>query len=84
MENSTENKNITPESSDKGGAQPGNQNAKKGKLPKGNLPRDNLLKLDFRTKLFEFLLQLFSFFFFQAFFDGFRRTVDQVFGFFQA
>jgi hypothetical protein len=32
MENSTENKNITPESSDKGGAQPGNQNAKKGKL----------------------------------------------------
>jgi len=32
MENSTENKNITPESSDRGGAQPGNQNAKKGKL----------------------------------------------------
>ena len=32
MENSTENKNITPESSDKGGGQPGNQNAKKGKL----------------------------------------------------
>ena len=32
MENSTQNKNITPESSDKGGAQPGNQNAKKGKL----------------------------------------------------
>ena len=32
MENSTQNKNITPESTDKGGAQPGNQNAKKGKL----------------------------------------------------
>ena len=32
MENSTQNKNITPESSDKGGGQPGNQNAKKGKL----------------------------------------------------
>ena len=32
MDNSTQNKNITPESSDKGGAQPGNQNAKKGKL----------------------------------------------------
>ena len=32
MENFTENKNITPESTDKGGAQPGNQNAKKGKL----------------------------------------------------
>ena len=32
MENSTENKNITLESSDKGGGQPGNQNARKGKL----------------------------------------------------
>ena len=32
MENSTQNKNITPESTDKGGAQPGNQNANKGKL----------------------------------------------------
>jgi len=32
MENSTENKNIGLESSDKGGGQPGNQNARKGKL----------------------------------------------------
>lgn len=32
MENSTENKNLALESSDKGGGQPGNQNAKKGKL----------------------------------------------------
>ena len=32
MENSTENNNITLESSDKGGGQPGNQNARKGKL----------------------------------------------------
>lgn len=32
MENSTENKNLPLESSDKGGGQPGNQNAKKGKL----------------------------------------------------
>ena len=32
MENATENKNIGLESSDKGGGQPGNQNARKGKL----------------------------------------------------
>ena len=32
MENSTENKNLALESNDKGGGQPGNQNAKKGKL----------------------------------------------------
>jgi hypothetical protein len=32
MENSTENKQIGLESSDKGGGQPGNQNARKGKL----------------------------------------------------
>jgi len=32
MENSTENKNLGLESSDKGGGQPGNQNARKGKL----------------------------------------------------
>ena len=32
MENSTENKSLTLDSSDKGGGQPGNQNAKKGKL----------------------------------------------------
>lgn len=32
MENSTENKNLPLESSDKGGGQPGNQNARKGKL----------------------------------------------------
>jgi hypothetical protein len=32
MENSTENKEIGLESSDKGGGQPGNQNARKGKL----------------------------------------------------
>ena len=32
MENSTENKNLALESSDKGGGQPGNQNARKGKL----------------------------------------------------
>jgi len=32
MENSTENKQLGLESSDKGGGQPGNQNAKKGRL----------------------------------------------------
>ena len=32
MENSTEHKSLTLDSSDKGGGQPGNQNAKKGKL----------------------------------------------------
>ena len=32
MENSTENKQLGLESSDKGGGQPGNQNARKGKL----------------------------------------------------
>jgi hypothetical protein len=32
MENSTENKSLTLDSSDKGGGQLGNQNAKKGKL----------------------------------------------------
>lgn len=32
MENSTENKPLQVESSDKGGGQPGNQNARKGKL----------------------------------------------------
>lgn len=32
MENAIENKNVEVESSDKGGGQPGNQNAKKGKL----------------------------------------------------
>jgi hypothetical protein len=44
-------------------------------------PRD-LLQLDFRAKLFEFLLQLLRFFFFQAFFNGFRRTVYQILSFF--
>lgn len=32
MENAKENNNVEVESSDKGGGQPGNQNAKKGKL----------------------------------------------------
>ena len=32
MENALENNNVELESSDKGGGQPGNQNAKKGKL----------------------------------------------------
>jgi hypothetical protein len=32
MENAIENNNVEVESSDKGGGQPGNQNAKKGKL----------------------------------------------------
>ncbi len=32
MENATENKNLPLVSSDKGGGQPGNQNAKKGRL----------------------------------------------------
>lgn len=32
MENALENNNVGLESSDKGGGQPGNQNAKKGKL----------------------------------------------------
>jgi hypothetical protein len=32
MENSSENNNLTLESSDKGGGQKGNQNAKKGRL----------------------------------------------------
>jgi hypothetical protein len=32
MENAKENKNVEVESSDKGGGQPGNKNARKGKL----------------------------------------------------